>query len=273
MKMHAGSIRLWQHPYGRGQAKHVARYAWCYLPLVVVTMMLVAGRSMAETTRVAVASNFTDAISSIVERFETSTGHKVTLSFGSTGKHYAQIRNGAPFDAFFAADRRRPELLEEEGVALPGTRFTYAVGKLVLWSPGRGVVDPQARVLERGEFRHLAIANPKLAPYGRAAEEVLRARGLWARLSGQLVRGENIGQTFQFVKSGNAELGFVAYSQLKRPNQPIEGSYWNVPQALYTPIEQQAVLLKDSETARSFLSFVRSAEAVTLIREYGYETP
>ena len=271
--MHAGSMRLWRYPYGRGQARRVARCAWCYVLLVVVTMMLVAGRSMAETTRIAVASNFTDAIGAIVERFETGTGHKVTLSFGSTGKHYAQIRNGAPFDAFFAADRRRPELLEEEGVALPGTRFTYAVGRLVLWSPRTEVVDPEGRVLERGEFRHLAVANPKLAPYGRAAEEVLRARGLWDRLSGQLVRGENIGQTFQFVKSGNAELGFVAYSQLKRPNHPIEGSFWRVPQALYTPIEQQAVLLKDSEAARSFLSFVRSAESVTLIREYGYETP
>jgi molybdate transport system substrate-binding protein len=197
----------------------------------------------------------------------------VTLIFGSTGKHYAQIRNGAPFDAFFAADRRRPELLEEEGVALPGTRFTYALGKIVLWSPERGVVDPEARVLERGEFRHLAIANPKLAPYGKAAEEVLQARGVWARLRGRLVRGENVGQAFQFVKSGNAELGFVAYSQLKRANQPIEGSLWNVPRALYTPIEQQAVLLKDSVAARGFLSFVRSDEALTIIGDYGYQTP
>ncbi|UCE75821.1 MAG: molybdate ABC transporter substrate-binding protein [Gammaproteobacteria bacterium] len=248
-------------------------HALCATLLVAVTTVLVPGQTTADEIRVAVASNFTDAMGAIAERFETGTGHKVTLISGSTGKHYAQIRNGAPFDAFFAADRRRPELLEEEGVALPGTRFTYAVGKLVLWSPERGIVDPEAVVLQRGEFHHLAIANPKLAPYGKAAEEVLQARGLWARLSGRLVRGENIGQAFQFVKSGNAELGFVAYSQLKRPNQPIEGSLWNVPQALYTPIEQQAVLLKDSEAARSLLSFVRSDAALMIIRDYGYETP
>jgi len=197
----------------------------------------------------------------------------VTPIFGSTGKHYAQIKNGAPFDAFFAADVRRPEHLEKEGVALPGSRFTYAVGKVVLWSPRTGYVDPQASVLERGEFHHLAIANPKFAPYGKAAQEVLQERGLWGRLSGRLVRGENIGQTFQFVNSGNAELGFVAYSQVKRPNQPIEGSFWEVPQALYTPIEQQAVLLKDNEVARAFLSFVRSDEALKIIRDHGYETP
>ncbi len=236
-------------------------------------MMLAPGQSIAEEIWVAVASNFTDAITSIAKRFEASKNHTVTLIFGSTGKHYAQIKNGAPFDAFFAADVRRPELLEKEGVALPGSRFTYAMGKVVLWSPKTGYVDPEASVLERGEFHHLAIANPKFAPYGKAAQEVLQARGLWGRLSGRLVRGENIGQTFQFVNSGNAELGFVAYSQVKRPNQPIEGSFWEVPQALYTPIEQQAVLLKDNEAARGFLSFVRSDEALKIIRDYGYDTP
>jgi molybdate transport system substrate-binding protein len=236
-------------------------------------MMLAPGQSMAEEIRVAVASNFTDAITSIARRFEVSTDHTVTLIFGSTGKHYAQIKNGAPFDAFFAADVRRPELLEKEGVALPGSRFTYALGKVVLWSPKTGYVDREASVLERGEFRHLAIANPKLAPYGKAAEEVLQARGLWGRLSRRLVRGENIGQTFQFVNSGNAELGFVAYSQVRRPNQPIEGSFWEVPRALYTPIEQQAVLLNDNGAARAFLSFVRSGEALKIIQDYGYDTP
>ena len=241
--------------------------------LLAVTMVLAPGQSMGEEIRVAVASNFTAAIASIAKRFEVGTDHKVTPIFGSTGKHYAQIKNGAPFDAFFAADVRRPEHLEKEGVALPGSRFTYAVGKVVLWSPRTGYVDPQASVLERGEFHHLAIANPKFAPYGKAAQEVLQERGLWGRLSGRLVRGENIGQTFQFVNSGNAELGFVAYSQVKRPNQPIEGSFWEVPQALYTRIEQQAVLLKDNEVARAFLSFVRSDEALKIIRDHGYETP
>jgi molybdate transport system substrate-binding protein len=241
--------------------------------LLAATMMLAPGQTIAEEIRVAAASNFTDAITSIAKRFEATTNHKVTLIFGSTGKHYAQIKNGAPFDAFFAADVRRPELLEKESVALPGSRFTYAVGKVVLWSPKTGYVDPEGRILERGEFRYLAIANPKLAPYGKAAQEILQARRLWGRLSGRLVRGENIGQTFQFVKSGNAELGFVAYSQVKRPNQSIEGTFWEVPQALYTSIEQQAVLLKDSVAARAFLSFVRSREALKIIHDYGYDTP
>jgi len=245
----------------------------CSTWLLAVMMVLAGGRAMAEAIRVAVASNFVEAITVIAERFEARTDHEVTLSAGSTGKHYAQISNGAPFDAFFAADAHRPQLLEQEGVAVAGTRFTYALGKLVLWSPTAGYVDRDGRVLERGEFRHLAIANPKLAPYGRAAEEVLLAMGLWDRFGRRLVRGENIGQAYQFVSSGNAELGFVAYSQVRRPGRAIEGSWWNVPQTLYTPIEQQAVLLKDGEAARAFLSFVRSDEALEIIRDYGYDTP
>jgi len=241
--------------------------------LLAATMMLAPGQTIAEEIRVAVASNFTDTLSSIARRFEATTNHKVTLISGSTGKHYAQIKNGAPFDAFFAADIRRPELLENEGVALPGSRFAYALGKVVLWSPETGYVDPEGRILESSEFRYLAIANPKLAPYGKAAQEILQARRLWGRLGGRLVRGENIGQTFQFVKTGNAELGFVAYSQVKRPSQPVEGTFWKVPQSLYTPIEQQAVLLKDSVAARAFLSFVRSREALKIIHDYGYDTP
>lgn len=241
--------------------------------LFAAIIMLAPGHSIAEQIRVAVASNFTAAITSITKRFEVNTDHKITLIFGSTGKHYAQIKNGAPFDAFFAADDRRPELLEKEGLSLPDSRFTYAVGKVVLWSPKAGYVDPEASILERGEFHHLAIANPKLAPYGKAAQEILQARGQWGPLSARLVRGENIGQAFQFVKSGNAELGFVAYSQVKRTNHPIEGSFWMVPQALYTRIEQQAVLLKDKEAARGFLSFVRSDEVLKIIRDYGYDTP
>ncbi len=241
--------------------------------LIAVASMLTTERATAGEIRVAVASNFADAIEDIAKRFEAKTGHRVTLTFGSTGKHYAQIKNGAPFDAFFAADIRHPELLEKEGLALPGSRFTYAVGKVVLWSPKAGYVDPEGRVLEQVDFRHLAIANPKLAPYGQAAQEVLQARGIWDKLSERLVLGENIGQTFQFVETGNAELGFVAYSQVKRPGRPIEGSWWDVPQTLYTPIEQQAVLLKDSDLARDFLAYVRSDEALKTIREYGYGTP
>ncbi len=241
--------------------------------LLATATVLAASQAAATEIRVAVASNFIRAISAAAERFEQDSGHKVILAFGSTGKHYAQIRNGAPFDAFFAADVRRPKLLEKEGLAVPGSRFTYAVGKLVLWSPDTAFVDAQGKVLEQGEFHHLAIANPKLAPYGLAAREVLQARGLWNDMDKRLVRGENIGQTFQFVASGNAELGFVAMSQLMRPGQAVEGSHWDVPPALYGPIEQQAVLLKDKEAARAFMSFVRSAAAIRIIRDHGYEVP
>lgn len=221
--------------------------------------------------RVAVASNFARAMTSLARDFEEKSGHKVALVFGSTGKHYAQIRNGAPFDAFFAADIRRPRLLEEEGVATSGSRFTYATGKLILWSPKPNYVDSEGDVLRHGQFNHLAIANPKLAPYGRAAREVLQSRGLWDEIKQKIVRGENIGQAFQFVNSGNAELGFIAFSQVKNIDRPIEGSYWDVPQLLYTPVKQQAVLLTDNETARNFMSYIKSKQALEIIRNHGYE--
>jgi len=244
------------------------------LVLLAALLSLVTGASaVADEIRVAVASNFTTAIRDLAGRFEQHSGHKVTLVFSSTGKHYAQIIHGAPFDAFFAADARRPELLDTEGVALAGSRFTYAVGKLVLWSPDEDRVDSTGKVLEQGDFRHLALANPRLAPYGRAAREVLEKRGLWEALQDRMVRGENIGQAFQFVGSGNAELGFVAWSQVKRPGQVASGSWWDIPQVLYSPIEQQAVLLKDNPVARNFIAYVRSEEALEIIRTYGYGTP
>lgn len=236
-------------------------------------MVLATGQAVAEEIRVAVASNFANVIKILSAQFEAATGHKVALIYGSTGKHYAQIRNGAPFDAFFAADIKRPELLEKAGFGLPGSRFTYARGKVVLWSPRAGYIGAEGEVLAKGAFTHLAIANPGLAPYGKAAEEVLRARGLWDELKTRVVRGENIGQAFQFVKSGNAELGFVACSQVRWPGHPVEGSWWEVPQALYTPVDQQAVLLKENEVARAFLSFVKSDESRALVREFGYATP
>jgi len=246
----------------------------CALVVVTTLLSLVTAASVvADEIRVAVASNFTTTIRDIAGRFEQQNGHKVTLVFSSTGKHYAQIIHGAPFDAFFAADARRPELLDTEGVALAGSRFTYAVGKLVLWSPDEDRVDSTGKVLEQGDFRHLSLANPRLAPYGRAAREVLEKRGLWEALQDRMVRGENIGQAFQFVGSGNAELGFVAWSQVKRPDQAASGSWWDIPQALYSPIEQQAVLLKDNLVAHDFMAYVRSEEALEIIRTYGYGTP
>ncbi len=244
-----------------------------YLSVYVVLMTLAAGNVTAEEIRVVVASNFTDALREIAGRFEMKTQHKVSVISGSTGKHYAQISNGAPFDVFFAADVKRPELLEQQGLALPGSRFTYAVGKIVLWSPDQDYIDTSANVLKQGKFNHLSIANPKLAPYGRAAQQVLKKLGLWNKLQGRMVRGENIGQAFQFVKSGNARLGFVAFSQIKKPDNAIEGSFWQVPESLYDPIDQQAVLIKDNEAARAFLDFVRQDEALQIIRNFGYGVP
>lgn len=243
------------------------------LAMLAGALLLSADIVPAEEIRVAVASNFTNAAKDIAKRFEAQTGHRVTLISGATGKHYAQIINGAPFDVFFAADVRRPKLLEQKAVVVPGSRFTFAVGKIVLWSPTAGLVDTEGEVLSKGDFRYLAIANPKLAPYGKAAEKVLRRRGLWELLRGRMVRGENIGQTFQFVRSGNAELGFVAYSQIKTPDKILEGSYWVVPQTLYESIEQQAVLLKDNKVARDFLFFVKSDKVQEIIQGYGYGTP
>lgn len=221
---------------------------------------------------VAVAANFTHPIVNLAHRFQEKTKYKVDLSFSSTGKLYAQIKNGAPFGVFFAADIARPKLLEEEGLAIVGSRFTYAVGKIVLWSRKPGFVDSQGKVLAQGEFHHLAMANPALAPYGKAAQEILTDR-VYNRLQPKIVLGENINQTFQFVHSKNAALGFVAYSQVRRPDKPLEGSYWEVPQSLYTPIEQQAVLLKGDEVARKFLDFVQSNEAQDIICSYGYGIP
>jgi len=241
--------------------------------LVFLCALIFAGTTAnGAVLKVAVASNFATTMTTLAEHFEKKTDHRVKLVFGSTGKHYAQIRNGAPFDVFFSADIERPMLLEAEGRTVPESRYTYAIGKLVLWSPENNVVDSSGKVLGQGSFRYLAIANPKLAPYGRAAREVLQSRGLWEGMKGKIVRGENISQSYQFVNSGNAELGFVAYSQLKHPDQRIKGSYWKIPQALYTPIEQQVVLIKDSEAGRSFLSYIQSKEALMIINEHGYET-
>lgn len=219
--------------------------------------------------RVAVASNFIAAAQELAQQFERESGHRVKLSFGSTGKHYAQILHGAPFDLFLAADVLRPQHLEQEGRIVPDSRFTYALGQLVLWSPTQGMVDPQGAVLKRGDFRYLAIANPKLAPYGRAAKEVIEALGMQQQLVGRMVRGESVGQAFQFVKSGNAALGLVAYAQVQRQ----QGSLWQIPESLYTPIEQQAVLLTTRPTATAFVEYLRSEAALEIIRAYGYRTP
>jgi molybdate transport system substrate-binding protein len=224
----------------------------------------------ADEIRVAVATNFSEPLQALVERFERSSKHTVLVSAGSSGNHYAQIRNGAPFEAFFSADVERPRLLEREGRIVAGSRFLYAVGRLALWSPRSDWIDSDGRVLENGTFRFLAIANPDLAPYGAAAREVLMARNVWSALQRKLVLGQDVGQTYSFVYTGNAELGFVAYSQIKEPGEAIHGSYWLVPDALHGPIEQEAVLLRDVPAARAFVEFVKSPAAREVIRGYGY---
>jgi molybdate transport system substrate-binding protein len=239
--------------------------------LSLLFFLIIMSQSLfAAEIRIAVASNFSETLEALAQLFKHQTGHHVLVIPGSTGKLYAQIRNGAPFDAFFSADSQRAERLEQEGFSLPQSRFTYAIGKLVLWSPENDFVDNEGHILMSEDFHHLAIANPKLAPYGKAAYEVLQARNLWKPLKNHLVRGENIGQTYQFVKSGNAQLGFVALSQVKRADSEIEGSFWIVPQSLHQPILQQAVQLKNNSPTTEFLSFVQSDKATTLIQRYGY---
>ncbi len=245
---------------------------------LIILMALLAGlpakAAPADTVAVAVAANFTEVMEALSEGFKERTGHSLRISFGSTGKLYAQIANGAPFDVFLAADQARPLRLEKEGLAVPGTRFTYAEGVLVLWSPDKTVVTGQPKkLLESAEFRHLAIANPDLAPYGRAAYETLKGLGLWSSLAPKLVRGQNIGQAFQFVATGNAELGFVALSQVMSPRNTAPGSRWEVPSPQHGPIQQDAVLLKrgdDNAAARAFLRFLRSPDSLRIIHAFGY---
>ena len=223
--------------------------------------------------RVAVASNIAATMRLIAFRFEEISGHDVVIISGSTGKHYAQIRQGAPFDIFFSADDTHPRLLESDGIAISGSRFTYAIGKMVLWSPRQDLIDSAGAVLDRlGELR-IAIANPRFAPYGKAAKEILEARKLWKEHAGRIVRGENINQAFHFVESGNVDMGFVAYSHIADSSRRDSGSFWIVPQDLYTPIIQQAVLLADNDIARQFMGYVKGDEARQVFNDAGYDTP
>jgi molybdate transport system substrate-binding protein len=243
--------------------------------IVAVTLLaaLPVQQALAAEASVAVAANFTAPMQKIAADFERDTGHKVLLAFGSTGKFYAQIKNGAPFEVFFAADDKTPARLEQEGFAVAGSRFTYAIGQLALWSARPGYVDDQGAVLKQGAFTHLAIANPKLAPYGAAATETLNRLGLLAALQPKFVQGENIAQTFQFVSTGNAELGFVALSQVTEGGKLKSGSAWIVPSALHAPIRQDAVVLtrgKDNAAALALMKYMKQDKARAIIRAYGY---
>ncbi len=241
--------------------------------LALLLALLWTPPTPADELRVAVASNFVDTLKQLAARFEQTSVHKLVISQGSTGKHYAQIRNGAPFHMFFAADSRRPSLLEQEGLAISGSRFTYAHGSLVLWSLKPNYVDNAGKILHTGKFRHLAIANPRLAPYGQAAQAVLQSLGLWQTIRHRVVRGENVNQAFHFVMSGNAELGFVARSQLSKLTERTQGSLWLIDPSLYPKIEQQAVLLTNDEAAQQFTDFIKSTEGRTIIKRHGYDVP
>jgi len=224
--------------------------------------------AQAAETVVAVAANFTDPAKEIAEIFKQKTGHEAELSFGATGNFYNQIKEGAPFEVFLAADSKRPKLAIEEGFGVEGTSFTYAVGTLVLWSSEEGKIKDES-ALKDTSIAHISYANPEAAPYGKAAVETLTNLGLFEEVKARLVEGQNIAQAFQFVKTGNAEIGFVALSQVVNEG----GSRWDIPQNYYNPIAQDAVLLKagaDNEAAKAFLDFLKTDDALAIIKKYGY---
>lgn len=231
---------------------------------------------LAAELRVAVAANFSAPMQRIAADFERETGHTVRLAFGATGQLYTQIRNGAPFAVLLSADDETPRKLEQESLGIAGTRFTYAIGQLVLWSKKPGFVDAQGEVLRSGAFDKIAIANPKLAPYGAAALETLDKLGLRARINPRLVEGANITQTFQFVASENAQLGFIALSQVYENGTLKSGSAWRVPAGLHAPIKQDAILLKpgqDHAAATALLKHLQGEKARAVIRTFGYGIP
>lgn len=241
---------------------------------ILAAALLLAGAAHAAEVSVAVAANFTAPMQKIAAAFERDTGHKAVLAFGSTGRFYAQVRNGAPFHVLLAADDETPAKLAAEGLGLPASRFTYAAGRLVLWSAQAGLVDSQGEVLRKGAFGKLAIADPKLAPYGAAAVEVLARLQLLPALQPKIVQGENISQAYQFAATGNAQLGFVALSQVMVDGKIEKGSAWVVPANLHAAIKQDAVQLaagKDNPAAAALLHYLRGDAARAIIRAHGYE--
>lgn len=241
------------------------------LRLAPVLLLAASGASAGEVT-VAVAANAAEAVEALAADFEQRTGHLVTVTVASTGKLYAQILHGAPFDVFLAADQERPRLLVEQGLAVEGSRWTYAIGRLVLWSSDPAL-EASAETLRAGSFRRLAIANPDLAPYGAAARDALRELGLWESLRSKIVVGENVGQSFTMTASGNAELGFIALSSVRSPRTVRAGSLWEVPAHLHSPIRQDSVLLDrggDNPAARDFHEFLKTPGALESIESFGF---
>lgn len=251
----------------------------CFTVTLLVTSSLLQAKTDTSTSsqpvHIAVASNFTFAMKALIAEFKETTGHSVKASYGSSGKIYAQITHGAPFDVFFSADQAKPMALEEKQLIVDGSRFTYAVGALVLWSVQTNLVDDQGAILKANAFNKLALANPKLAPYGTAAMEVLTHLNLVETTRKRWIQGENIAQTYQFISTGNAELGFVSLAQLKQTPRAKQGSSWVIPQTLYSPIKQDVVLLKrgqENTTALAFHAFVQSPKARAIIESFGYTT-
>jgi molybdate transport system substrate-binding protein len=242
--------------------------------LAALSLAAFAFSAHADELQVAVAANFTAAAQKIAAQFEKDTGHTVKLSFGSTGKFYAQIEAGAPFDVLLAADQVTPGKLATEGKAVPATLHTYAIGKLVLWSADAGLVDAKGEVLKSDKWKHLSVADAKLAPYGQAAKETLAALKLTEAVQARVVTAENIGQAYQFVQTGNAELGFVALGQVQPPDgSKAAGSMWLVPDNLYTPIRQDAVVIaatKSAKAATEFVDYLSGDKARAVINAYGY---
>jgi molybdate transport system substrate-binding protein len=255
---------------GRNKKESAMRLAKSVqLALGIATLALTSTTAPAAQTNVAVAANFTEAAKEIAAAFKAKSGHEAVLSFGATGQFYAQITQGAPFQVLLSADEARPKKLIEDGLAVPDSRFTYAIGKLVLWSKTPGLVKGE-ETLRAVSFSKLSICNPVAAPYGAAAIEAMKSLKIFETLQPKLVEGATITQAYQFVETGNAELGFVALSQLTGPEV---GSRWVVPQQLYSPIRQDAVLLKSgaaNEAATGFVAFLRGPEARTIIEKYGY---
>ena len=230
--------------------------------------------SYAAEVMVAVASNFTSPMKRIAESFGRETGHQVRLSFGSTGSFYAQIRNGAPYHILFSADDETPQKLVSDGLAIDKSQFTYAMGRLVLWSPNKGYFDNNGDILKTQSIKKIAVANPQLAPYGLAAVQVLNKLGLYSNLESKLITGENITQTYQFIASGAVDLGFIALSQIYQEGVLANGSAWIVPSSYHAPIQQDAVLLKngqDNEAAKALLLYMRTQKIKSLIKSYGYD--
>ena len=271
LRLRAAAFRLKAMPERVRSPAHAHALAGTLLALAQAAL---PGAVQAEQVSIAVAANFSVPMKAIVAQFEKETAHKVAVSSGATGKFYAQIKSGAPFDLFLSADDETPARLEQEGSAVAGTRFTYAIGRLALWSAMPGFVDAKGEVLKSGKFANIALAAPKLAPYGAAAVETLTRLGLLAALEPKFVQGESIGQAYSFVATGNAALGFVALSQVFEDGKIKAGSAWIVPAALHSPLRQDAVLLargKDNKGAADFMRFLKTETARAVIRSYGYE--